>query len=252
MKKVFLAIIIILVTFSALHAENNSSLFEKASKAYTQKHYKEASDTYLKIISSGYEAPEVYFNLGNAFYKQNDYPSAIYYFEKANRFNPGDEATIFNLKLANTKIIDKTDDIPAFFLARWWRALYNTFSFDTWAIIGIVCFIAFLLSISFYLFSLSVKYRKLSFWIASALFLITILVFLFAQIQYNNAMNKNEAIIFTPALTAKSSPDASSTDLFVIHEGTKVRVTDKIGDWYEIKINSGSVGWVKKSNLKII
>lgn len=252
MKKVFLALLITLLSFLVSFAESHSALFEKASKAYALKHYKEASDTYLKIINSGYEAHEVYFNLGNAFYKQNDYPSAIYYFEKAKRLNPGDEATIFNLKLANSKIIDKTDDFQPFFLASWWRALYNMFSFDTWAVIGIISFIVFLIALSFYLFSLSVRYRKLSFWSASALLLVTILVFLFAQIQYNNAMNKKEAIIFTPALTAKSSPDVSSTDLFVIHEGTKVRVVDEIGDWYEIKITTGSVGWVKKNNLKII
>lgn len=251
MKKVIFFFVAILF-LSPVFSQDNKSIFESATNAYTKKHYSEAADNYLKIIKSGFESPEVYFNLGNAYYKQSDFPSAIYYFEKARKLDPSDENIQFNIKLANTKIIDKADEENSFFIARWWRGLYQLFTYDTWAISGIVLLSLSFVLLAFYLFTLSVKIKKMAFWAAVGVFFFTFMVFGFAQVQYSNSANQKFAIVFTPALTAKSSPDATSTDLFVLHEGSKVKVSDELGDWYEIKLNNGSVGWVKKTSLKII
>lgn len=251
MKKIFLSVILSFCIISAF-PQDNKALFEKATIAYSKKQYSEAAQNYLKILNLGFESPEVYYNLGNSYFKQNDFPSAIYYYEKAHKLDPSDEDISFNLKLTNTKIIDKVDEENSFFIARWWRSLYQLFNYDSWAVTGIV-----LLSLSFvllgiYLFTFSMKLRKISFWAAVSFFFLTLLIFDFAHLQYNNTVNQKYAIIFTPALTAKSSPDATSTELFVLHEGSKVKITDELGDWYEIKLNNGSMGWVKKSCLRII
>lgn len=250
MKKI-LFIIFVLFSINSF-AEDNAALIEKGNKAYTGKFYQQAIDCYLKVIASGYEAPELYYNLGNAYYKSEDYASAILYFEKAKKLKPADEDINFNLKVANTKITDKIDDVPDFFLIRWYNGIANLFSFNTWAALGIIMIVIFFSVLSVFLFSRILRVRKVSFWTSTVLFIITIIFFVFAQTQYNSINNTTEAIIFSPSVTAKSSPDSNSTDLFVIHEGTKVKVIDVIGEWSEIKIANGSLGWVNTSVFKII
>jgi len=250
MKK-FLLIILVLLT-SAVLAEDNAALLEKGNTAYKGKFYQQAIDCYLKITKSGFEAPELYYNMGNAYYKLNDYPSAILYFEKAKRLKPGDEDINFNLKVANTKITDKIDVIPDFFVVRWFKGLSDIFSYNTWAVLGIIMLIVFLGIFILYLFSRTLKIRKLAFWLSGIPLLFTAFSFVFAQTQYSALNNTTEAIIFSPSVTAKSTPDANSTDLFVIHEGTKVKVTDNVGEWCEIKIENGSKGWINASSFKVI
>ncbi len=246
--------IIILWFFAAIpvFAEDNVTLTVKGNKAYTDKFYQQAINCYLKVVKNCYEAPELYYNIGNAYFKLNDYPSAILYFEKAKKLQPGDEDINYNLKVANTKIVDKIDAIPEFFIIRWYKDAANIFPFNIWAVLGLIIFVIFLGLLSVYLFSGVLKVRKIAFWCAVVTFLLTIKLFAFAQAQYSILNNTKEAVIFRPSVTAKSSPDDNSTDLFVIHEGTKIKIIDSVGEWSEIKIANGSMGWVNTSVFKII
>jgi tetratricopeptide (TPR) repeat protein len=251
MKKHWL--IISLIFFSTfVFAEDNASLIEKGNKAYTGKFYQQALDCYLKVVKSNYESAELYYNIGNAYFKQNDYPSALLYFEKAKKLAPSDEDINFNLKVTNNKITDKIEAIPEFFILRWYNAAANLFSFNTWALFGIILLVVFLSILSLYLFSRTLIIRKLAFWCSLIILFCSIICFVFAQSQYSSVNNITEAIIFSHSVTAKSSPDANSTDLFVMHEGTKVKVIDNVGEWSEIKLASGSVGWVNTSVFKVI
>jgi tetratricopeptide (TPR) repeat protein len=237
---------------SAMFAEGNDSLIEKGNKAYTGKFYEQALDCYLKVVKSNREAAALYYNIGNTYYKLNDYPSAILYYEKAKKLSSGDEDINFNLKVANNKITDKIEAIPEFFVLRWYNSAANFLSFNKWAIIGIILFVMFLGILSLYLFSRSLRLRKFAFWCSAVMLFCSIVCFVFAQTQYSSINNTTEAIIFSPSVTAKSSPDANSTDLFVMHEGSKVRVIDNVGEWSEIKLANGSVGWVNTSVFKVI
>ena len=248
MKKLF--VIILFLVSSAVFADDNSALIEKGNKAYSGKFYQQAIDCYLKVVKNGYEAAELYNNLGSAYFKLNDNSSAILYFEKARKLNPSDEDINYNLNVANAKIVDKIDAIPDFFLVRWYYGIVNIFSYNKWAILGLISLTVFLGFLSLYLFSKVLSTRKLAFWACSTVFIITILLFVFAQTQYSRINTNNEAIIFAPSVTAKSSPDANSTDLFVIHEGLKVKIIDNVGEWSEIKIANGSKGWVNTSVFK--
>ncbi len=252
MKKSVIAILFLMFAAATLYADNNSDLVEKGNKAYSSKFYQQAIECYEKVIKNGFEAPELYYNLGNAYFKQADYSSAILYFEKAKRLKPGDEDIEHNLKVANTKITDKIDAIPEFFLVRWWKEVRNIFPFNTWAILGIVFLITGLGLFGFYLFSSVLKRRKIAFWLTFVFMIMMAFSFISAQSQYSSVNSVKEAIVFSPSVTAKSSPDANSTDLFVIHEGSKVKVIDNVGEWSEIKIANGSVGWVNTSVFKII
>jgi tetratricopeptide (TPR) repeat protein len=236
--------------FQGVHATN--VFVEKANKAYGEGLYAEAADLYKKVAASGYEAPELYYNLGNSCFKLNDYPGAILWYERAKRLDPGNEDISFNLNVANSKIADKIEPVPEMFYRRWYFGLVNRFSADAWAWLSVICFLAAFAGATLYLLAARLFLRKTGFW-SGALFLVLFLfTLLFAVSASDQARNVGEAIIFTPSVTVKSSPDEKSVDLFVLHEGTKVRIMDQIGTWYEIRIANGSVGWLPSTAMERI
>jgi len=248
-----LLLLFISLSASTVHCSpDNSAIFDNANSEYAKGNYQNAVGLYLKIIEAGYEAPELYYNLGNAYFKTNNIPAAILYFEKAKRLDPSDEDINYNIQVANTKIIDKIDIVPELFYNRWWKSLYNLYSFDGWAVFSIISLIILLILVLFYLFSTDIRIRKIGFTLSILFFFITFSSVVFASKQYNIYRNSNEAIIFSPTVSVKSSPDAGSIDLFVIHEGSKVIITDQIGDWAEIRIANSSKGWVKKDTYRTI
>jgi len=224
----------------------------KANKAYTAGSYTTAADLYNKVVVAGYEAPELFYNLGNTYFKMNDYAHAILWYERAKRLNPGNEDIDFNLNVANTKISDKIEPLPELFYKRWFNGVLQLFSVDAWATIGIVLFIAGLLAGVLYLASHILILRKIGFWSAFGLLFLAIFFLIFAWSSYIFTKSTTEAIVFAPTITVKSSPDDKSTDLFVVHEGTKVRLIDNINGWYEIRIANGSVGWLPLTSLEKI
>ena len=228
------------------------SLVLLGNKAYNENKFQQAEEYYLAVINQGLASPELYYNLGNAYFKMNDMPSAILYYEKALKLHPKDEDINFNLNLANSRIIDKIEPVPVFFLWKWWKQILNVMSPDQWAKTGIAFFIIFLFFFSVFLVSRMVTLRKISFWTGLLVFVLTLFT-MTVGFQTNRSMKKErEGIIFTPTVTVKSSPSENSVDLFVIHEGTKVQILDNLENWTEIKIANGSVGWLKKSDYKSI
>ncbi len=224
----------------------------KGNKAYSAGSYSTAVDQYKKVVEAGYESPELYYNIGNSYFKLNDYANAILWYERAKRIDPGNEDIDFNLNVANTKISDKIEPLPELFYKRWLNAVILLFSVDTWATVSIIMFITALLCGVLYLASRVLILRKIGFWFGLGLLFIAGLSMVFAWSGYSFTRNTNEAIVFAPTITVKSSPDEKSTDLFVIHEGTKVRLLDNISGWYEIRIASGSVGWLPATSLEEI
>jgi len=224
----------------------------KANKAYSAGSYTVAVDLYQKVVDAGYISPELFYNMGNSYFKMNDYARAILWYERAKRLDPGSEDINFNLNVANTKISDKIEPLPELFYKRWYNGLVHVFSIDTWAGMFVCMFIAGLLSLILYLASRVLILRKIGFWIALVLFFLSFITLVFAWSGYSFTKSTSEGIVFAPTITVKSSPDEKSTDLFVLHEGTKVRLLDNISGWYEIRIANGSVGWLPNSSLEKI
>jgi tetratricopeptide (TPR) repeat protein len=251
MKPVIFILTLFFAAAAAFPAEAPLNL-AKANKAYSAGAYTEAADLYQKIVTEGFASSELYYNLGNTYFKMNDYPRAILWFERARRLDPGNDDIDFNLNVANTKISDKIEPLPALFYKRWFNSLIHLFPVDSWALLCICTFIAGLLGLVLYLASRVLILRKIGFWVAIGLFFISIATVVFAWSGYNFAESTSEAIVFAPTITVKSSPDEKSTDLFVLHEGTKVSLLDQISGWYEIRIANGSVGWLPKSALEKI
>ena len=251
MKKIALLIVVFILTIVSFASENQL-IIARANKAYTDGMFNNAVELYKQVLTSGNESWELYYNLGNSYYKLNDFASAILNYEKARKLNPGNEDINFNLKVANNKIADKIEPLPEMFYKRWHRSLVELFPVDTWAMIVILSFILSLVSGLLYFISQRIYLKKIVFWAGVVFFLFSLLSFHLSYQNYQALQDNTEAIIFTPTVTIKSSPDEKSIDLFVLHEGTKVRILDNIGNWYEIRIANGSVGWLPVSSIEKI
>lgn len=246
---------VFLICFSSSFFSLGESLeqnFEKGNTLYQKGDFKGAVQIYESILNNGKESAEIYFNMGNSFYKLKDYASAILYYEKARMLSPGDEDINFNLSLANLKIVDKIEPAPQFFLNRWWDTMINQSSVDFWASLSLG--LLFLTAVLFGLFyiSNSIAQRRLFLLSGFFSFILFLAFFLFANIQYNLKAENKFAIIFSPSVYVKSSPDAKSTDLFILHEGSKVKIVDQIGEWLKVKLANENEGWVQLNSLKEI
>lgn len=233
-------------------AQRPDSLFFKANDKYNAEEYEAAIEVYMNILDAGFESAALYYNLGNSYFKIQDIPSAILYFEKAKKLNPDDEDLDFNLKVARMQVLDKIEPLPELFFKTWWRNLISLFHSDIWTKFSIGFFILFFILFSFYLLSGFTRIRKLSFYTGLFVLVLSVFTFVLASQKFKLEKNLKEAIVFTPTITVKSSPNQNSVDLFVIHEGSKVQVIDEVGEWYKIRIANGSIGWLPLKTLKPI
>ena len=249
MKRLFYTILALLFTATVFA---QSDLLQKANEHYTKEEYKQAIDDYNKILMTNMESSEVYFNLGNAYYKTKQYTLSILNFERAKLLAPDDEDIAFNLQVANQHVVDSIQELPGIFIVRWWNSLVNSQTTDAWAVISISGFILFLVLLGFYFFARTGEVKRVSFWAGCFLILLTIFSWSFAAQQKSRLVNHLEAIVMQPTVTVKSSPSEKGTNLFVIHEGLKVKITDKLGDWVEIKLADGNKGWLQTESVERI
>lgn len=263
MKKYILGLAFLTVFFSvqvlAQTSGSSSSMpasaeerFEKGNQHYTAGEYGEAIRAYESVLALGYTSSKLYFNLGNAYYKGQNIPKALLYFERAKLIDPNDNDINFNIALCNQFVVDKIDPLPQPFFVEWYHALVNVNSADKWAKMSLVCFgFTILLALTFFLIGLPL-WKKLSFGVGILALVLTLMSFVFAAQQKSKATHHTTAIVFSPTVTVKASPDDSGTALFVIHQGLKVNILESLGSWYRIKLADGNVGWVKKEILEKI
>jgi len=247
----YLLLLLCLPLFS-FGSDATTALFKKGNQEYTGGYYQQALNTYKQILDEGYQSANVYFNVGNTYYKLDDIPSALLYFEKARKLNPSDEDINFNIRLARSKTTDKLDEVPEFFVTSWWHSFILTLSANTFALIGIIILLAGFGLFVLYILANSSGTKKASF-ITGIIFLCLGLISLFLanrQVYYFN--NHHQAIVFTSSVTAKSSPDVAGKPLFVVHEGTKVDVMKTDDNWIEVELPNGSAGWIAASDVKEI
>ncbi|MBQ3689898.1 MAG: tetratricopeptide repeat protein [Bacteroidales bacterium] len=253
MKKIFLIVFSLLV-FSALKAQNQDSeaLFKKANESFCAKDFVLASQLYEQLIEQGYCAAELNYNLGNAYYKSENYPLAILNYERAIKQDPDFEDAKTNLKLANLHLRDKINSVPESNISAIFNFFVKKISLNTWAVLCLVFLAVGLGLFLLYFFAVEQKMKKFSFSFGFIFALFSILSLCGGF--YAEAVNSesSEAIIISQVVTAKSSPDDSGTDLFRVHEGLKVSIKDKSADWIEIRISDGRTGWVKNSSLEKI
>ena len=246
MKRITLLIIIAIALMPRFVAaqESYDAWFEQANAAYNEGNYQSALDLYNNIVEAEQESVPLYFNLGNTYYKMGTYPMAIYYYEKALKLDPSNADVKTNLEIANLAIADKIESIPQSFIVKGWNNVKNMFSSDAWATASIISFAILLVALFLFLRARRMGLRKVGFFVGILTLLVLVFSFIFSMEKRNEAMEKNHAIIMTPAVTVKSSPNDGSVDLFVLHEGTKVALLDEADGWNKVRIANGSEGWL--------
>lgn len=223
-----------------------------ADSYYAKGQYKEAAAGYEQMIDEGHQSVKYYYNLGNCYYKLGDIPSALLYYERAHRLSPGDEDINFNIRFANLKTVDKIDEAPEFFLARWWHGFMLSYSVHTLAVSSVVVFLVASGLLILYFFAFSTTLKKTSFFASLALFFVGLLIIGIASLQTSYFNNHKQAIIFSNSVTVKSGPVSSSGTLFVLHEGTEVNVLSTANGWIKIRLANGNEGWMKPTDVKNI
>lgn len=253
MKKMFFVLLSICLTVSSSVMYADAGLiFEKANKLYREKKYPEAAELYQQIITSGVKSAAVYYNLGNAAYKQGQLSRAILNYERAKRLNPADENIQFNLKLAYSTTTDKIEPIPLLFYQRWWQQFLHLMSASGWAVSAVIGFWLALGSGVLYLTAGSVTRKRNAFLLMAAFFLVSLGMHYFAYASNHLIHGRDAGIIIETSTYVKSSPDEKSTNLFMLHEGTRIEVTDSIAGWKQIRIANGNVGWMEERALEEI
>ena len=223
-----------------------------ADTEYQKGNYQQAIRDYEEILKNG-ESAEIYFNLGNAYYRTDNITKAVLNYERARLLSPGDDDINFNLQFARSKTIDKITPESEMFFVTWYKSLVNFTSVDNWAKTGILCIVMALLLVLLYLFGPQLMLRKIGFFGGLAFFVIFLLSNLFAFQQKQALDNRTGAIILSPSVNIKKTPAKNSADQFVLHEGTRVDIIDKgMTDWRCIRVGDGREGWIETKAIEEI
>ncbi len=246
-------ILFILVSFLTLTVSGqNNALFDKATEAYNVGEYQKAVDSYLEILENGEHSAELYYNLGNAYYKLNQVAPSIYYYEKALLLKPNDSEIKNNLGYAQNMTLDAIDEMPTTGLSKIYDSIIGTLSYDQWAYVSIVFMILFvLLYIAFYYYNYSSK-KRLAFIFSIISLLIMVTSVIFAFLQHNKFKADQPAIVFAKEASVKAEPNKRGLETFALHEGTKVNVLEELNDWKKIRISDGTTGWISADDIKIL
>ena len=224
----------------------------EADSAYARGEFQQAIKDYEALLKQGASA-DLYYNLGNAYYRTENITRAVLNYERALLLSPGDRDIRFNLQIAQSKTIDKIVPESEMFFFTWYKTLVNLMSVDGWARTSLVSLALVIILLLVYLFSDRIWLRKIGFFGGFALLLLFVMSNVFAWQQKQNLLYRKGAIVITPSVTVKSTPASNGTDLFVLHEGTKVVITDgSMKGWKEIRIADGKEGWIESAQLEEI
>jgi len=247
MKKLLTIIVLLL---SLLGNAQNEALFNRATDAYNDGDYPKAIEYYTGILENGQHSAELYFNLGNAYYKLNQIAPSIYNYEKALLLSPNDPEIKNNLAYAQNMTLDAIETMPETVLSKIYKNITEVLTFDQWSYAAVVFMILFVfLYIAFYYFTYATK-KRIAFVGSIISLFISLIAVLFAFVQYNDFKAEQPAIIFANEVRIKSEPNERSEQIFVLHEGTKVNILEELNDWKKIKIVDGKTGWVTSESIK--
>jgi tetratricopeptide (TPR) repeat protein len=251
-SRILYFIITLLLPVLASGESQQNALFEKGNALYNKAQYAQALKIYQQVTDAGYQSAALYFNMGNASFKNGDIPSALLYYQKAHKLSPGDKDINFNIRFVNQRTTDKIDEAPEFFLSRWWHSFILGFSVSALSIISILGFMIGSGLLIIYFFANAVNAKKASFFASIVLFFVGMVAIVIAERQTAYFDGHKQAIVFSSSATAKSSPEAQAKTLFVLHEGTMVNVLSTNNDWIKISLVNGNEGWIKLSDVKEI
>ena len=254
-KTVLPLILMLLMPFAA-DASNDvyvDSLWNSANQAYMEGRWADAAADYELISGMGLESASLYCNTGDAYFKDGNVPMAILFYERALKLDPSYEDARYNLQLLNSTIQDRIDPVPDFILKVWAKDICYLMNSDAWAVCFIVLLALTLALALLFILGATAAGRRAGFFTGIVTLLLAIASLSFSIWQKNDYMSADDAIVIRPVTSVKSSPSSeASTDLFILHEGTKVKILDKVGNWNNIELADGRQGWLLSKDLEII
>lgn len=227
-------------------------LWDAAGTAYVNGDYHEAIAAYEQLLGRGLSSAKLYYNLANACFKEERLAEAILYYRRALRLAPGDGDIRYNLGVAEARTKDDIEQVPEFFLAEWLRGVRRTMSCTAWSVLSLVLLACALALVLVYLLAQRLVWRKAGFYgmlVAGVLFAVATWL---AAGERRAMLDRSEAVVTSASAAVKSSPDNSATDLFVLHEGTVVRITERLDAWCEVTIADGKKGWIEGRKIEVI
>ena len=247
MKRLFIVLVWIMASVVSSYAVVPTSDFTKANAAYGMQAYENAANQYENILKRGSESAALYYNLGCTYFKLGKIAPSILNFERALLLEPGNDDVQANLEMARTKVVDEIDPVERFFLLRVYDSICSWISSDAWAYLSLGFFYLLLVMAGLFLFSRITLLKKIAFFTGILSLLLLVATMAFSSSAKSKATTHDYAIVFSPSVTVKGSPEDSGKDVFVLHEGTKVKVKRAYNKWFEIQLADGRVGWVKET-----
>lgn len=256
MKKGLLIIISLLHTVTIGAAADGRTgtgeLWDSANTLYVNGDYDGATVLYDSILSRGYSSSKLYYNLGNAHFKSNRIGKAIVNYNRALELAPYDSDIEYNLDVANSYIKDRIEAVPEFVVRGWFRHIRSLLTSNMWAVVSLILFAGALACVLVYLLGQKKGVRKAGFFTAIFAVVLFFVAVSFSVRQRRELVNASHGVVISSAVSVVSSPERSSKELFIIHEGTKVKITGHYGDWTEITIADGNKGWLLSESIEKI
>lgn len=231
--------------------ENAQSRTDSALIYYSNSNYEKALEIYLSFVDDNYMSSELFYNIGNCYYKLDKIPECILWYERALIYNPSNENIIKNLEIANSRTETIVEKLPEIFYISWYNTIANIFNSNNWAWISLIFFVTALFFLILFFFSRTIGLKKASFIISILTILLFTISIKLSLTQKNKEVNNPYAIVFEYSL-AKSSPNEDSSNLFEIHKGIKVEILQELNEWTNIKLADGKQAWIKHKNIKKI
>ncbi|MES2457981.1 MAG: SH3 domain-containing protein [Bacteroidota bacterium] len=253
-KQVRLGFLLLLFSLPLLlvAGQNAEIEFKKANQLYAKLNYKDAASIYQQMLKTGHLSADIYYNLGNSYYKLGEIPEAILNYEKAYKLAPGDADIQANLRLANLRITDKIEAVPEFFISKWWHSFILFTSAEVLAVFSVIGFLLGFGLLIVYLFAVRIAIKRPAFYAGTGVLSLALLLTIVAVIQHRHLNALNSGIVFSGTVNVKSGPNASFKSLYVIHEGIKVAVVEQNDGWLKVVLPNGNIGWIRASDIQYI
>ena len=239
-------------TTDAVAAATPEALWDLANTAYINGDYRTATETYERILDEGLSSVKLYYNLANACFKEDRLGKAILYYHRALREAPGSNDIRYNLSVAEARTKDNIAQIPEFFLTQWLRDIRHAMSCTAWTVLSLAALAIALTALLLFLLAQRMRPRKAGFYTTLAAAVVFLLASWFAAGERREMLDDTQAVVMNASAVVKSSPDKSSTDLFVLHEGTPVEISGELENWCEITIADGKKGWIEQRAIERI
>jgi len=244
--------VVFFILFINLSFSQQNDIFIVANEKYNSSDFVGSIEKYNELLIKGFHSPELYFNLGNAYYKLDSLANSIYYYEKALKLDPNDIDTLNNLAYTQNMLIDKIDVLPSNQLSNILINISNFLSINQWLSFGIISIYIFLILFIFYFLKRDSNSKKNYFTFSSILFCISIVFIVTGVTKFENQKSNTEAIIFDKKIDFRTEPNYRSDVQFNLHEGTKVKLKEELGDWVLVELSNGASGWVELNSIKKI